>query len=326
MTSPELYPAQWLENGQRRIGYIDSAGAVQLAVSANAVFPFCEGAARIKRDGRFGVIDQTGATMVECAFASATDYRFGLSVVSPDGVVRGLIDQRGNWKLRPAKRELVVISRDLYSSKEDGDAGWYLRRLQGEKCAGPYEFPPDELRCGRILTREDSGIYRFLDTEGRLAIKRIFTKAFPFGEEWALVCTEDKWRYINTEGDEKLQFEFDECPGGSRFNAGLAPVGQLRGRAVQYLFIDKTGEVVVGPYAAIKEFTPYGAAAKDLATKAWGLIDGRGKWVLRPEWFLVDSFVGQLARAFREAPIRGKVHFVNADGAIVWVDNEPRKR
>ena len=319
-----LYPAQWLEGHSRRVGYIDGTGSICLTVAADAAFGFNEGRARIKRGGKIGVIDAAGNLVLDCILASAFDYRFGWSVASVDGVSRGLLDREGRWGLEPAPREVSSVSAELYCSKELGEDGWYLRNFRGESYAGPFPFRTEALSCGRIRVFEGSGRYRYVGVDGEQVIDREFPAAFDFSEDLALVCLGQRWCYIDVGGVPKIScVDFQEFPDGSCFHQGLAPVGCLNTRSgIDYFYINTGGRITIGPYGGTKEFSAHGAAACKAGTDKWGLIDREGRWIAKPEWLLVDSFSGDLARAFREAPIRGKAHYLDSAGRVVWVDGE----
>lgn len=249
-------------------------------------------------------------------------------MASIDGVERGLLDRAGKWVVPPQPRELAVVSTELYCSKEAGEDGWYLRDLRGKKCGGPFPFRAEVVACGRIRVLEESGCYRYLDTRGKQAIAGDFPIAFDFSENQALVSREERWHYIDPQGITTIEhLEFSDFPNGSCFHQGLAAVGRLAAKGrIDYFYIGTDGDVALGPFGAAKDFTVHGAAACEAGTEKWGLIDQEGKWLAQPEWFLLDSFSGDLARAFREAPIRGKAHYLDCAGRIVWIDGKEMPR
>ncbi|RLD82879.1 MAG: hypothetical protein DRJ15_00120, partial [Bacteroidetes bacterium] len=76
-------------------GYADNNGDVVIEAEYDQAFPFCEGAAKVMKNGFFGLIDKNGAIMVPVTLEGMGEWREGMIDFSK-GKKYGFYDTRGN--------------------------------------------------------------------------------------------------------------------------------------------------------------------------------------------------------------------------------------
>jgi len=94
-----------------------------------------------------------------------------------------------------------------------------------------------------VAVVKESGYYGVVDTRGNLVAACIYSKIFPFSEEYAAVLSkENKIGFINIQGKEMIPciYEYDEYEEYG-FHEGLAYVRS----GDKYGYVDHTGKVVI---------------------------------------------------------------------------------
>ena len=146
----------------------------------------------------------------------------------------------------------------------------------------------------------------FIDPTGRLAIAPRFRIAGSFSEGLAHAKVGGgDYGYIDRSGAWAIEPRFYDA---GPFSEGLALVGTGEGKA----WIDRTGEIVIGPrpYELAEPFA--GGVAAFRVDSRWGLIDRTGEVVLEPRFDRIRDAVEGLAAVQED----GRWGFVDVEGRV----------
>ena len=117
-------PANIMDKTQKR-GYIDREGREIVPTSYDAVMPFHDGLAIVKKGKRWGALDRTGATRLELRFEELRSFHEGLAAARLDGKWN-IIDVQGNVKreLPPTVQDVGEFGMGLFPVKTNGKWGY----------------------------------------------------------------------------------------------------------------------------------------------------------------------------------------------------------
>ncbi|MFB6247656.1 MAG: WG repeat-containing protein [Salinibacter sp.] len=165
-------------------GYATGNGTLAIAPQFERAYHFVEGRALIRRDGRYGFIDTSGAAVIPPTYAAARPFSGeGLAPVRPDSLW-GFVDREGRMVIEPRFR---------WADRASGDspptvAPDSLPPAQGG--SGPTLVPPTRAPAyfseGRARVRRD-GRWGFVDRSGTLVIPPRFAHAWDFRDGLARV-------------------------------------------------------------------------------------------------------------------------------------------
>ena len=97
--------------------------------ASSAPWPFSEGLAAVRIDGRFGFIDRRGEVVIEPRFDLAGEFHQGLAEILV-GRNTGVIDRTGRVVVLPQFRRAVPLTKDVIIADRGRVAGTALRRLR----------------------------------------------------------------------------------------------------------------------------------------------------------------------------------------------------
>jgi hypothetical protein len=303
----------------KKYGYMDSSGSVVIEPKFKSAGQFSEGLALVELFNYYedrGFIDRTGDVLFHVNFPSNELYNatyFYTTEVGSfhDGMARvelrdprlvtffGFIDMSGN----------LAIAADFEDARD------FSEGVAAVSIAKPDDF--SQVAAG------------FIYPNGRFAIEPSFEETDSYSEGIAGVRDQatHKWGYIDHHGSYIIPPKFDRA---WRFSEGLALVETSGKRQ----FVDRSGNVIAGPFATAYPFSEGTAAVNvggrlaDWGNRAdfvmggkWGYIDRDGKFVIpaKFDWALPfseglagvnvggDSSSGSISR--------GKWGFVDAYGS-----------
>ncbi len=167
---------------------------------------FSEGMARVKIDGKWGYIDNSGNLKVNPRFENAGNFMDGLANVEVDGRW-GYIDKSGNFTIKP----------QFHSAEPFSSDGLALVRVGGMF----------------------GGKYGFIDKTGKHVITPRFTNAGPFSDGLARVEIDGKWGYIDKGGNFAIAPQYSDA---WNFVNGVARVKTGGTFGGKWHYIDKSGK------------------------------------------------------------------------------------
>lgn len=127
--------------------------------------------------------------------------------------------------------------------------------------------------------------YSYINKAGELISKERYDYALPFSEGLAAVRVDEEWGFINTKGEVAISPRYLGNTIGS-FKEGLANVGieaNNFGLVSSWIFIDKQGKKVLGPYLNAGPFSDgYASVTTFIKDRNFqtGFIDKEGSFVL----------------------------------------------
>ena len=136
-------------------------------------------------------------------------------------------------------------------------------------------YPPNYLASVKIDEK-----WGYIDENGDIKIEPQFDAAMPFSEDLAAVKVGKKWGFIDYKGNMVIDPRFENV---GTFKEGLAAVNNWN----KWGFIDKKGDYIIAPaYSFAMDFS--GGLARIRKEKGvhelWGYIDKKGKYVVEPRY------------------------------------------
>lgn len=181
---------------------------------------------------------------------------------------------------------------------EDANSGFAMRSKEGSgimNCEGEWVLEPIALEKGLVTGPMVDGLapfidvkenfYNFINIKGELLNDEKYDMVMPFSEGLAAVRIDDHWGFINLKGEFEIPPQF---PGNriGYFSEGMANVGNETdnfGNPRSWIFINRKGEQVLGPYDSAGPFTDGYARVTHISEDhvfRSGFIDTSGKFVL----------------------------------------------
>ncbi len=257
-TDAELFPF----THQKKHGFTNLQGEWVIEPQFETAFPFIEGIALVKKDGKHQLIDRQlkPVPLPENATGVST-FKSGLAPVLIAGKV-GFINRKGELVVEP-----LIVSE-----------------------TANVPLPQEGMRLVSV-----SGYYTFIDSTGKQISKPVFAYAQHFSEGLAVVMNENrKYGYIDKTGNLVIPFQFDEA---QSFSDGLALTGIGHGDHSHFSLIDKSGKVVFNvpdAHTIISSFqggkAPFRVKTKDGIR--YGFYNKKGEIEIQPEYDWVESIVG----------------------------------
>ena len=261
--------------------------------------PFSEGMARVKKDGKYGFINEQRKLVIPCEYTNARDFSGGFAAVAREFYASpywDFVDQRGNsfhsgfwhWKwVWDFKDGVARVAAD--SQRDLDDTVWkdiYCIDTDGAYISGPWaEIGEFHEGMAWVLQRneedEDDAHYGHINRAGALVSPCQWDEGGNFDEGVAWVKKGDLYGAINTEGNEITPCQWDEV---IIFSEGYAEVSKDGKSGC----IDKFGNLVIPcEWDHVGFFTDgYCKVYKD---GKCGLMDTRGKLVVSCQWDYVDD-------------------------------------
>jgi hypothetical protein len=169
------------------------AGKMRIAPQFDDAWPFSEGLARVKQNGKWGFIDKAGALAIPPSFEEAESFSEDLARVKQNGKW-GFIDRAGKVVVAPGYQDARRFTEGLAAVTLDGKWGFIDK-------AGSIVIPPT-FKSARVFTDGLAAVtvpwglgafqYRYVDRTGAVVIKSVgdeyFDWASEFSEGRAIVC------------------------------------------------------------------------------------------------------------------------------------------
>lgn len=281
-------------------GFINRKGEIVINPQFKNAYNFSEGLALVKNaEGLYGFIDDAGTFQGgDPSFSEATYYSEGKAwTVKPLGSPT-CIDESGAILFSCESCEFVSNYADglaLFAQKnKDGDLQYgYLDKNGKVEITAQFDYARD-FNNGFAAVRNKKGKWGFINTKGEIKINYQFEEVSPQGfadNDMVAVSDGKKWGWVNADGKYVCNPQFK----GVWYIADdfwLVSDGDKIG------FTSNDGKYLVNPQFKRSEFTyphhdhdllPYGDGSD------WGYIDQEGKIVINPQFEYAYPFVNGLA-------------------------------
>ena len=299
---------------------------------------FSEGLAGVRIDGRWGFIDETGATVIAPRFDLVGAFHRGRAEVLV-GNRAGVIDRQGNVVLEPTFAAAIPLTEDLVLAREGGqgrgryhdgrqlpgvsdplslilatDSGLYSIR-SGWLVRPPLAVQLFDIDRGLIWASRDGQTFGLMRTDGTWQLKPRFSDVWPLRDGRAVACerasngspptpTGRICGAVDENGEVvvPLQFDFVEVwQNGSM----LARKGGKAG------FLDKSGNPIGGKLFDGAQFDDWLEIGKVLVDGTWFALDRDGQLTALSD---LHTVIGSCPSGVKLVQTGDTVQVVGAEG------------
>jgi hypothetical protein len=253
---------------------------------------FYEGLLPVRKNGKWGFVDKTGAAVIPFEYDGAEGFSQGLAQVK----------KSGKWGYIN-KQNQTVIPFEYEDTENDG-----------------YDLHRNSFSSDGLALVKKNGMYGYINTSGEVMVPIMYDYTRPASApEWmAVVEKNDKYGYVNADGTEVIPLEYDDV---YDFSEGLAAVK----KDSKWGFVNATGAVVVPIiYGDVYDFSGGLALVNgDPSGAPWGkigFVDTSGRVVLPLEYEYAYSFSEGLAVVqvkLDASMYGGRYGFINTSGAFI---------
>lgn len=222
---------------------------------------FSEKMAAVKKDGKWGYIDDEGKVVIEPKYDAAYSFSEGLAAVQSNGKW-GYIDKTG-------KLVIPFILDSTYAFSEG-------------------------------LAVYGSGYYYgYIDKTGKKVTEAIYSEASSFQDGVACVKKDNRYGYIDPTGTPVTEFVYgsNALPSEGLIPVFYADAS----KGINTGYITMTGQQILDfSWYDAKDFSEGLAPACKEFTKPYGFIDHNGFFAIEPQWDNVESFASGCALVEKE--------------------------
>lgn len=239
-------------------------------------------------DGKWGLIDDTGAWKVKPTYSDMRLYGAGLAAaLDSSSGMWGYIDQDGNWAIEPQFSDTRPFN-DYGAVAQDAQTSfWGVLNRQGKWIVDAKYYAMGDMVLGNFVpyrssNEEDSWGYIYIKTGKRNDVPPTFRGLGGWDSANGLgPATQDgtTWGYINGYGQWKIEPQFKAA---HRFASNRAAV-QFDDGSWGYILPDGT-RAFSAAFAEAREFANGWAPVKDQATGLWGCSTVSGAWQVEPKF------------------------------------------
>jgi len=271
------------QNNSTAYAIADTNGNIISEAIFEAIYDFNEGYARVRKDGKWTLINESGEMITRPMYDELKDFKEGLAPARI-GRLWGYINNKGRLVIDPSFVEANSFSEGLAVVR--GKSGYGYIDTQGEFLLEPNLTLAEDFYNGVAIIKANS-FYGIIDKEGRSIIKPKYGRIGSFDENgFAVVGKTSRggpYGMINSYGKQILPLKYEEI---REVKEGLVAV-KYKG---YYGFADvETGKVVVKP-----KFKNVHAFSEGIAgvyiNSLWGYIDREGVLLVDPEYRAVHDF------------------------------------
>ena len=239
-------------------------------------------------DGKWGLIDDTGAWKVKPTYSDMRLYGAGFAAaLDSSSGMWGYIDQDGNWAIEPQFSDTRPFN-DYGAVAQDAQTSfWGVLNRQGKWIVDAKYYAMGDMVLGNFVpyrssNEEDSWGYIYIKTGKRNDVPPTFRGLGGWDSANGLgPATQDgtTWGYINGYGQWIIEPQFKSA---RRFASNRAAV-QFDDGSWGYILPDGT-RAFSATFAEAREFANGWAPVKDQATGLWGCSTVSGAWQVEPKF------------------------------------------
>lgn len=293
---------------------------------------FSESLAAVKKNGKWGFIDQSGKTVIPFEYDYAFDFSEGLAVVGKRAKVEAYAhDDQGVYDLRTVDGYLwYIIDKDNNRKplmRENNTQAYKACVYFDESQSPTVYFHNGYVNMSGYLTSVDYEPDCVFDRDGNavyLSHVESVEGCFNEGLFAGYILGNPSAYFVDKNGETVLSFEDGEDHYIRPFNQGLAPHGiyDYETDRTNWGFVDKNGKTVIGYkyanfyvsglFSTYQVFNDGIASMQDHSGK-WGGIDKTGKTVIPFEYEVLGVFTEGVACACKN----GKYGVINTKNQVV---------
>ena len=187
--------------GPDLFGFIDIATfETKIPAIYQFAWPFSEGFAVVKLNGKYGFIDKRGDMRINSSFEDARSFSEGLAPVKI-GSRWGFINKKGAMIIQPIYEKVTAMVNG-HSFAQKGDRNWVVIDNKGQEIGSPLQYQMITQLCDGLAGVMVNNKWGFCDVNGALVIQPAYTLVSSFGNGLAMVAQKGQRFYINTKGTE----------------------------------------------------------------------------------------------------------------------------
>ncbi len=332
-------------------GYIDTLGRLKVAPDYEAAKPFKNKTGIVKKNGLWGVVNQSGDEIVNFSYHKISrfqDEESGLLHLEKKCDKYGLIDSLGSSIcnseydiIRPISENLIAVKLNNkwgfisprgnivipinYVKVEDFSEGkaavfdglkWGFINRAGQIIIEHQFSRVGSFKCDLAWAKTDKGL-GYINTSGNFIIPPIYKKVFDFENGIARVIEKEKIKLIDTQGNTIGHHHFDDLSSFDKY--GLAVARENKKNNIYYYLVNKKGERV-SSHSFRKIFPFHEGLAAVKKKQKYGFISAQGEIIVPIIYDKVSIF--SEGRAW--VKIDGKCGYINKMGKVI-VDFEFNK-
>ncbi len=204
---PELIPYR---KGDKW-GFCDRNKKIVIECKYDGALPFSEELAAVKLNGKWGFVDKTGKEVIPPKYDQVRNFSEGLAAIQLYGKW-GYIDKKGKVIIQPKYDGTWFFSEGLAVVQLNSEWGesyakfGYIDKKGKEVIPVKYNgaFPFSE-GLAVVMVDGTFGKYGYIDKEGKEVIPPKYENALRFSNGRALVKLNNKWGYIDVNGNENWE-------------------------------------------------------------------------------------------------------------------------
>ncbi len=297
-----------------KVGFIDRTGAFVIEPTLDDVEELSDGRGLIKRNGKYGYVDESGQERIAATFDFATTFACGRALVCVGdryaGGKWGFIDRNGDWVVEPRYQTASAMYLDHALVVED--RLWGVIDTDGRSTLSPKFAHAEWLKDGRIqVTSHASHGIGVVTADGRELVPPTFHRIAERGEAYEAMYPDLTRALFTREGSQVGSLR---VAGNGIAAEGLIPV-KLEADGL-WGYVDMQGVTVIAPRFKLAFAFGQGRAIV-CDDRGLAIIDREGREVARPA---LDPNVRD-ASAFGKSGLawveRYKIALVALDGRVV---------
>jgi hypothetical protein len=313
----------------RKWGYINTTGKIVIPLQFDRCSSFINGRAKVWVNNRCGIIDKTGAYIISPGEYNEIYESTDAPMIARIDGKSGLVDSTGAIIMEPAYDEISGYSDSCYRVKLDYKCGLIdaqslkpVHELHFEciealddlaiykdtiRIEAGYSMYLTEIGNGKLCYFLQDNKYGLIDDKGNIIIQPRFERLIGFNDALTRVAENGKWGLIDSKsGKIILEPQYLEI---NDYKEGLAAFK----KATKYKIVKQADN------GSQVEFDTETGTDIEL----WGFMDGTGKVIMKPQYSRVGNFSEGICFASEFAGISGtRLLFrdvcINKNGAVLF--------
>lgn len=287
------YRKEYVQFKYSKWGYLAEGGNELIPAKFDFAAPFENGTAIVKYNGKWGVIDRSGAFVIKPQYFrvkrlnhKGKDY-FEVFKLEPRF---GLLDSTGSTAVYPEYRGMENYQHGFLPVKTK--SGWAFVDGGHTLICQPEYTEVEHFSFGMAAVKK-KGRWGFINTNGDLQVQANYQRVLPFGGSYSWGLYRGKWQLIDINGQSVTSKSFKKP---RRFHQGHAWVS--KGGKGKLGLIDSAGQFVTKAKYKSAEYYPAAQVSVVERNGKKALINPYGKLITDFEFSAIDSFASEWTHAY----------------------------